>query len=83
MKHCVVLYMLILASLAYGQNQKAPTTLRGVLLEQLRTTHNSKDWFVDANTAVAGLTPEQASWKDGSGNHSGKHPRRQQRWWRL
>ena len=70
MKHFVVLFVLTLAGLAFAQDQKAPTTLRGVLLEQLRTTHNSKDWFVDANTAVAGLTPEQASWKDGSGNHS-------------
>jgi uncharacterized damage-inducible protein DinB len=40
------------------------------LLEQLRTTHDQKDWFVPASTAVDGLTPEQASWKDGSGNHS-------------
>jgi uncharacterized damage-inducible protein DinB len=44
--------------------------LRQVLLEQLQTTHNTKDWFVDANTAVAGLTADQAKWKDGSGNHS-------------
>jgi len=47
-----------------------PTTLRGVLLEQLKTTHNAKDWFVPANTAVDGLTAEQASWNDGKGNHS-------------
>ena len=47
-----------------------PTTLRGVLLEQLKTTHNAKEWFVPANTAVDGLTPEQASWNDGKGNHS-------------
>jgi uncharacterized damage-inducible protein DinB len=47
-----------------------PTTLRGVLLEQLKTTHNNKDWFVPANTAVDGLTAEQASWNDGKGNHS-------------
>ena len=45
-------------------------TLKGILLEQLRTTHNVKDWFVPANTALEGLTPEQAKWKDGSGNHS-------------
>jgi uncharacterized damage-inducible protein DinB len=51
------------------QNQK-PATLKSILLEQLRSTHNAKDWFVDANTAVAGLTPEQATWRDGSGNHS-------------
>ena len=47
-----------------------PTTLRGVLLEQLKTTHNAKEWFVPANTAVDGLTAEQASWNDGKGNHS-------------
>ena len=47
-----------------------PSTLRGVLLEQLKTTHNTKDWFVPANTAVDGLTAEQASWNDGKGNHS-------------
>ena len=28
-----------------GQDKKAPTTLRGVLLEQLRTTHGDEDWF--------------------------------------
>jgi uncharacterized damage-inducible protein DinB len=49
---------------------KPPTTLKGVLLEQLRTTHNVKDWFVPANTAVEGLTAEQARWSDGKGNHS-------------
>jgi uncharacterized damage-inducible protein DinB len=47
-----------------------PTTLRGVLLEQLKTTHDAKEWFVPANTAVDGLTAEQASWNDGKGNHS-------------
>lgn len=52
-----------------GQPQK-PATLKGILLDQLRTTHNQKDWFVPANIAVEGLTPEQASWTDKSGNHS-------------
>ena len=32
--------------------------------------HNEKDWFVPINVAVEGLTAEQASWKNGSGNHS-------------
>jgi uncharacterized damage-inducible protein DinB len=54
---------------AHAQNPKAPT-LKSILLEQLRTTHNDKDWFVPANLAVEGLTPEQASWTDGKGNHS-------------
>src|SRR6267154_5810314 len=61
------------AAASYGQEQKkeeTPAKLKGILLEQLRSTHNRKEWFVDAMTAVNGLTPEQASWKDGKGNHS-------------
>ena len=55
---------------AYAQSPK-PATLRSVLLEQLRTTHSEKDWFVPINVAVEGMTAEQANWKDGSsGNHS-------------
>jgi ketosteroid isomerase-like protein len=46
------------------------TTLKSVLLRQLKTTHTEKDWFVPANIAVEGLTAKQAMWKDGSGNHS-------------
>lgn len=45
-------------------------TLRAVLLEQLQTTHDKKDWFAPAMAAVDGLTAEQASWRDGKGNHS-------------
>ena len=73
MKALIALIVLALSLDAGAQIQKAPEkpwTLKSLLLEQLRTTHNKKDWFVDANTAVAGLTPEQASWKDGKGNHS-------------
>lgn len=39
-----------------------PPTLRSVLLSQLRSTHNKAEWFVPVNTAVAGLTAEQAKW---------------------
>ena len=50
-----------------GQTQAAkppqpPPTLRSVLLSQLRSTHNQAEWFVPVNTAVAGLTAEQAKW---------------------
>jgi uncharacterized damage-inducible protein DinB len=51
-------------------NKTPPTTLRGVLLEQLRTTHDQEDWFVPINVAVAGLTAEQAKWSPGKGQHS-------------
>jgi uncharacterized damage-inducible protein DinB len=69
-----VLFLLLLTlpftTQAQDQSRKAPTTLRGVLLEQLRTTHNQEDWFVPANIAVSGLTAEQANWTDSKGNHS-------------
>jgi uncharacterized damage-inducible protein DinB len=66
----ILLLLAILFAVSAGAEDKKPTTLKGVLLEQLRTTHNLKDWFVPANVAVEGLTPEQASWTDGKGNHS-------------
>jgi uncharacterized damage-inducible protein DinB len=70
MKQILCWLLLSMTLPALSQQAPKPTTLRGVLLEQLRTTHNVKDWFVPANTAVAGLTAAQAKWKDGSGNHS-------------
>jgi uncharacterized damage-inducible protein DinB len=71
MKQVVVLLTLLLALPAFAQshNQK-PTTLKSVLLEQLRTTHNQEDWFAPASVAVGGITPEQASWKSNSNSHS-------------
>jgi len=67
MKAAVLLIVLMATSMvAFSQN----SPLRAVLLNQLKTTHNKKDWFVPVNDAVAGLTAEQAMWNDGSGNHS-------------
>jgi len=63
------LFLLLLAVAVYAQEKK-PTTLRDILLSELRSTHNKAEWFVPANTAVKGLTAEQASWTDGKGNHS-------------
>ncbi len=39
-----------------------PATLRSTLLAELHSTHDKAAWFVPANTAVAGLTAEQAKW---------------------
>jgi len=55
---------------AGAQTKAPPTTLRGVLLEQLHTTHDEEDWFVPAKIAVDGLTAEEAQWSPGKGNHS-------------
>ena len=66
----ILLLFLALSLPAYAQDKKPAPTLKSILLEQLRTTHNQKEWFVPANTAVEGLTAEQATWTDGKGNHS-------------
>src|SRR5436305_5816503 len=66
-----ILLLTFTACVLLAQNRpKPPDTLRGVLLEQLHTTHDQEDWFVPITIAVEGLTPEQASWTDGKGNHS-------------
>jgi hypothetical protein len=49
-----------------------------VLLSQLHSTHDKAEWFTPMNTAVAGLTAEQAKWvpqnaqgkRDPNANHS-------------
>ncbi len=72
MRHISALILLAASLPLFAQGQKPPEkpTLKSILLEQLRSTHNRAEWFVPANTAVAGLTAEQANWTDGKGNHS-------------
>jgi len=69
MKLKLVLLGVFLPAMVLAQNQH-PTSLRGILVEQLRTTHTVKDWYVPVMVAVDGLTPEQATWTDRKGNHS-------------
>ena len=69
MKKFAVALVLLISLHGFAQDQKTPT-LKSILLEQLRTTHNQKDWFVPVNVAIEGVTPEQANWTDGKGNHS-------------
>src|SRR5713226_6776345 len=60
-----ILLTLLLSPLVLAQAPKPagpPPTLKSVLLAQLRSTHNKAEWFVPVNTAIAGLTPEQARW---------------------
>ena len=63
-----ILSLLLWSGLLSGQTP--PQTLKGILLEQLHTTHDKEDWYVPIKIAVEGLTPEQAKWTDGKGNHS-------------
>ena len=69
MKRLAIVAFLLMAVPVFAQDKK-PTTLREVLLAELKSTHGAEEWFVPANIAVRGLTAEQASWTDGKGNHS-------------
>jgi uncharacterized damage-inducible protein DinB len=60
----------ILAAFLLTGFLQAQNPLKDVLLAQLHTTHDVEDWFVPINIAVEGVTPEQAKWTDGHGNHS-------------
>ncbi|HZL25782.1 MAG TPA: DinB family protein [Acidobacteriaceae bacterium] len=65
--HLLPLLVLVSASFAPITSAQTPAakpvpTLRWVLLAQLQSTHNKAEWFVPIDTAVAGLTPEQAKW---------------------
>jgi hypothetical protein len=69
MRRFLICMAFLLSSLSHGQDQRV-TTLKSVLLGQLRSTHNREsEWFVPLNKAVAGLTPAEATWTDGSGNN--------------
>jgi len=70
MKTAALLLLLAVPLCAQTQGSKRPTTLRGILLEELRTTHDQEDWFVPASLAVQGLTPDQANWRPPNGGHS-------------
>jgi uncharacterized damage-inducible protein DinB len=39
-----------------------PMTVRDALLAELHSTHDKAEWFTPMNTALAGLTAEQAKW---------------------
>lgn len=66
----VAVFVLLLVAVPIQAQDKKPTTLREVLLAELKSTHDSEEWFVPANIAVKGLTAEQANWRDSKGNHS-------------
>lgn len=73
MKHftvAAVSILLLFSSLVAAQDKQTPATLRSTLIHELQTTHNKADWFVPINTAVDGLTAQQASWQPPAGNHS-------------
>lgn len=68
---CLTSALFIFAgSQTYPQSEPAAPTLKSILLDQLRGTHDQQEWFVPAKAAIEGLTPEQATWTDQTDNHS-------------
>ena len=59
MKKLFTLTLLLTLVLSMNLDGTAQS-LKTVLAEQLKTTHNKKEWFVPVNVALAGLTAEQA-----------------------
>src|SRR5437763_695767 len=47
---------------APAKPEPSPASLRSLLLAQLHSTHDQAEWFTPVNTAVAGLTADQAKW---------------------
>jgi uncharacterized damage-inducible protein DinB len=71
MRRAVLWLLLASPFYTFGQEKPPPpATLKSILLEQLRTTHNVEDWFVPISIAIDGLTADQAKWTPGSGSHS-------------
>lgn len=64
--------LIILFSTAFFCTHAQQVSTRSILLDQLKKTHNVKDWFVPVNIAVDGLTGEQATWKDKGGHSVGQ-----------
>src|SRR5437764_1083073 len=69
MKYLLAALFVCYICVAHAQKDTT-VSLKTILLEQLRTTHNVKDWFVPVDSAIAGLTAAQAMWKDSTENHS-------------
>ena len=65
-KLLTVLFFLGLSITSFSQN----LTLKKTLLDQIRSTHHGKNWFVSIDVALQGVTAEQANCHDNSGNHS-------------
>jgi uncharacterized damage-inducible protein DinB len=74
MRKIALAALLLIPSLALSQTQQPKATnLRSVLLEQLHSTHDKSEWFVCFDTAVAGLSADQARWAPHAGGPGQMH----------
>ena len=70
MKNTIIALLVFLASPCMGQQKLIDSTTKGILLRQLKETHNQQAWFVPLHAAIEGLTPEQAMWRPDDSSHS-------------
>ncbi len=70
MKPLFCLILLCGVSASATSQTKEKLTLKQVLLNQLKTTHNKEEWFAPLNVAIDGLTADQANWKEKGADHS-------------
>jgi hypothetical protein len=66
----VVTVLILFAGCATDVKNSESSETKDVLLQQLRTTYDKKEWFVPIKGALEGVTAEQAIWRDSSENHS-------------
>jgi len=67
-RHLILLgFLVIFLSCTEKKNS---SELKPLLIEQMKYSHSDENWFVPIKTAIAGLTAEQANWKDSTENHS-------------
>jgi uncharacterized damage-inducible protein DinB len=69
MKYIICIILLLAIGNVQAQTNN-PLTLKQVLLNQLKTTHNQEEWFAPLNIAIEGITPEQANWRPKGRDHS-------------
>ena len=68
---CLLSFALTLAiSVSVFSQNNAPLTIKTVLLNQLKATHNKAAWYAPLNVAINGITAEQANWKEKGADHS-------------
>ncbi|NVN18548.1 DinB family protein [Muricauda sp. HICW] len=63
-------FLLVIGVFISCAQNKNDENIRELLLSQLKNTHNTQEWFAPTETALKGLTYEQAIWQDSTANHS-------------
>ncbi len=45
-------------------------SVKAMLIQQLKNSYTTEDWFVPLKISLEGITAEQSNWKDSTDNHS-------------